>query len=155
MVEIMFEGDRSLFNKLAGVSFGLRDFSGPTQKALSKLGEGVIQTFVEGSEHWDPLKDGSAARLYQSGDMFVAAASAEPGIEGSVYDLAPDGQEGQIGVEDLFHGARRHQFGFGTDSLGRSFDEPARPFMVMTDAARAEGVHVFEVHLDEIIAGGK
>lgn len=152
----MFEGDRALVSKLAKLTYGLSDLTLPTQKALDALGKGVIQTFIEGPGSWEDLKDGSVARLYESGDMFVAAAAAEPGIEGSVYDIAPDGLEGQIGVEDLFHGARRHQLGYGgPDSRGRSFDEPARSFMVITNEARAEGIEIFEVHIGELMAPGK
>ena len=152
MIEVVFEGEEALETALAGVGAGLLDLRVPTQLGLEVIAAGVGEAFVEGASTWEPRKDGSPATLVDSGDMRAAATATQDGVTGSTYAIAPDGQVGRIGVDDLFHGARRHQLGYGgPDSRGRTFDEPARAFLVMTDETRTKVVEVFDMYMNDLV----
>jgi phage gpG-like protein len=149
MISIEIVGAAELTERLEAMSAGM--VSLPIQEALKVLAAGVAEQFDEGGDpEWAPKKDGSPATLIESGDMRAAATATRAGVDGSVYNLAPDA--GQIGVADLFHGARRHTFGYGgPDSLGRHFDEPGRAFLVIREEDRAKVVEVVDVWLSRLM----
>ncbi len=161
-MEILFEGLEGVLRSVAIVAEGLADFEGPIEESLVILSGGVVENVaVTGRPPYpDILPDSRAHRkfsqgpaLFDSGEMLDAATALEP-AEHSLYALTP--MDGQIGVDPLFHGARRHQFGYGgPDSIGRTFSEPARAFMVFNEGERAQVVEVFDRYLHSLVMSRK
>lgn len=149
MIDVVIEGVRELAVRLERIEAGLLDLSVPTQAALQIAADSVLENFlVGGRPEWAALRDGDDRPLFQTGGLAEAASATQPGVEGSTYRLAPDGSFGQIGVEDLFHGARRHDLGYqGPDSRGRTFDEEAREFMELKPSDEAAIIEVYDRYL--------
>lgn len=156
MIKIEIVGENQLMVKLGVIAEGLEHL--PIQEGLKVLAASVRETFEEGGRpEWAPIQAARNGRgpspLWDTGEMMEAATATRPGIDGSTYELNAVG--GQIGVEPLFHGARRHTFGFGVDSLGRSFDEPARAFMILRTEDEVKVVEIFDMYIGALIAGDK
>ena len=159
MISITIEGEEGISLMLDTLSEAL--LHPPIQAGLEVISESVLENFAKGGRPpWPDILPSSRAQrkfdkgtppLWDSGEMAAAATATTPGVGHSTYGIAADGISGQIGVDDLFHGARRHQFGFGVDKLGRHFDEPARAFMVFHDGDAAKVVEVFDMWIKTTI----
>jgi phage gpG-like protein len=164
MFQIMIEGDEDIFLGLDLLSLDLANMVKPTQEALELASASVLENIaLSGRPEYDDILAASRRQrkfdtgtppLWDSGEMAAAATATSAGVAGSTYFLSPDGNSGNIGVDDLFHGARRHQFGFdGPDALGRTFNEPARAFMVFQAEDIIKTVEIFDLWLGAIVAG--
>lgn len=166
MFEILLEGDKELERMLGTVTGLVSDLSTPIQCSLEYMSKSVLETFaVGGRPPWDDITQASrdgrqfdhgTPPLWDGGALADAATATRPGVEGSAYvdPRTRDGLEGAIGPEADFHGARRHQEGFGTDRLGRTFDEPVRAFMVWQAGDRIAVVEIFDLWLAAVIEEG-
>lgn len=162
MLQITITGEQDVLDYLATVRSGLQNTAPIVEAGLKILSESVLQNIAQQGRpgYPDILPSSRASRkfdqssppLWDSGAMAQAASATEGGVDGSTYFLDPDGDLGTIGVDDLFHGARRHQFGYGgPDTLGRSFDEPARSFMVMQEDDEVAIIELFDVWIGDLV----
>lgn len=161
MFDFIILGQSEIEDHLGEIVDGLAHL--PIQKGLDVLGASVLETFaVGGRPEWDDIlessRDGRVAdhgtpALWDTGAMADAASATRPGVDGSAYEITP--AAGQIGVDALFHGARRHTVGFGIDRIGRHFNEPARPFMILRSEDRVAVVELMDEYIGALLGARK
>ncbi|MEO7716252.1 MAG: phage virion morphogenesis protein [Capsulimonas sp.] len=85
--------------------------------------------------------------LWDSGGLIESATATRPGVADSLYSMTPDGfTEGTARP-----GAMRHQKGFKKrDAKGRRYNEPARPFLVITKSDEGAMAQISAAYVDDL-----